>query len=115
MLAAKQSFRSLHPEKQLANQRQRLQQLSHSLQAQVNASVKEHQYKIGLTAEKLRLISPLGVLERGYALARVANQGNAVVKSSRQLQVGDTLNIKLYDGEVSTEVIDTMPSENNDL
>jgi exodeoxyribonuclease VII large subunit len=115
MLVATQRFHSLHPEKQLADQRQRLQHVSQLLHTKVNANIKEQQHKIGLTAEKLRLISPLGVLERGYALARMPSDGNAVVKSSQQLKVGDNLNIKLFDGEVSTKVLNTVPSDSDDI
>ncbi|MDG2088129.1 MAG: exodeoxyribonuclease VII large subunit [Arenicellaceae bacterium] len=114
MRSARQSFRRLHPEKQLVDQYQRLKQMNHLLHTQVYANIKEQQHKIGLAAEKLRLISPLGVLERGYALARLDAAPKAVVKSTQQVRVGDKLNIRLFDGEVSTKILSTVPGNDRD-
>jgi len=46
--------------------------------------------------------SPLKVLERGYAIATDA-AGN-VVRDSDQVSVGDTVNIQLHRGRLTTEV-----------
>lgn len=56
--------------------------------------------------ERLRLQleerGPLKVLERGYAIATDA-AGN-VLRSSKQIAIGDTVSIQLHQGRVSTEV-----------
>ncbi len=49
----------------------------------------------------LDAVSPLKVLERGYAIVR---KGEALVKSARQLVVGDQVNIAFAKGQVSARV-----------
>jgi exodeoxyribonuclease VII large subunit len=46
--------------------------------------------------------SPLRVLERGYAIATDA-AGN-VLRASDQVNLGDTVNVRLYRGRLITEV-----------
>jgi exodeoxyribonuclease VII large subunit len=56
--------------------------------------------------ERLRLQleerSPLRVLERGYAIA--TDVAGNVLRSSDQVNLGDTVNVKLHGGRLSTEV-----------
>jgi exodeoxyribonuclease VII large subunit len=46
--------------------------------------------------------SPLRVLERGYAIATDA-AGN-VLRASDQVNLGDTVNVQLHRGRLTTEV-----------
>ncbi len=52
----------------------------------------------GLNA-RLTLLSPIGVLERGYALT-FDNNGQ-LIKSVKQLKQNDTIAIRLTDGQVT--------------
>ena len=103
---AQLSLRRLHPKKQLADRRRRVAQNAVRLHSQIRSVLKEQQSKMALAAEKLRLVSPLGVLERGYALAQLDKAGAGVVKSIEQLNAGDKLKVILSDGEVSTQVLE---------
>lgn len=49
-------------------------------------------------------LSPLAVLERGYSIVR---KGEKVVKSPEDVATGDTLEIKLHKGKISSKVIDS--------
>ncbi|MBT5032329.1 MAG: exodeoxyribonuclease VII large subunit [Proteobacteria bacterium] len=100
---AQLSLRRLHPKKQLADRRGHVAQNTIRLHSQIRSVLKEQQSKMALAAEKLRLVSPLGILERGYALAQL---DKACVKSIEQLSVGDKLKVILSDGEVSTQVLE---------
>ena len=51
--------------------------------------------------EKLELINPMGVLKRGYSLS---TQDNHVIKSIKNLDVNKDLVIKLYDGNIITNI-----------
>ncbi len=55
-------------------------------------------------AAKLHALSPLAVLDRGYALVRHDDDERAVVRSSSALSPGDRLRVRLSDGEVRAEV-----------
>ena len=68
-----------------------LKQLPHALAEQCGSRLKN-------ALEKLNVLSPLNILERGYSITRLAASG-AIVKSARQLHAGDSLDIKLKDGE----------------
>ncbi len=50
---------------------------------------------------KADALSPLSTLKRGYSVATLDGK---VVKSKDQLSLGDTVLLKLYDGEVSAEI-----------
>jgi exodeoxyribonuclease VII large subunit len=49
-------------------------------------------------------MSPLKVLTRGYAMAQDAEGG--VIRSVNQVAIGDTLQISLGDGKLTTAVTD---------
>lgn len=54
-------------------------------------------------AAKLDGLSPLKVLSRGFSV--VTNTEGEIVKSKKQVNVGDNLNLRLKDGVIKTEVI----------
>jgi exodeoxyribonuclease VII large subunit len=51
---------------------------------------------------RLRSLSPLAVLERGYAL--VMSENGALVRSVSQLEEGERVKTRLSDGEFSSTV-----------
>lgn len=57
--------------------------------------------RLGATAGKLDAISPLKVLGRGYAIAKV--RGKVLTKAS-QAKEGDILTVRLHEGELNCEV-----------
>ncbi|MDP2860958.1 MAG: exodeoxyribonuclease VII large subunit, partial [bacterium] len=52
--------------------------------------------------QKLRLSDPTGRLKQGYSI--IFNIGNKVIKSSRQINVGEEVFIKFYKGGATTRV-----------
>ena len=58
--------------------------------------------KLDNLIQKLELINPLGVLKRGYSLTY---QNNRLVKSIKDIKTNSNLLIKLYDGEITANVI----------
>ena len=65
-----------------------------------NLSVKKQRYIQSVS--KLDAMSPLKVLTRGYAMAE--NDRGELVRSSRQVTIGDKLNIRFSDGAVTAAV-----------
>ena len=59
---------------------------------------------VGLTA-KLDAMSPLKVFARGYAMAQSAN--GTVIRSVRQVSVGDSVKVQLSDGFLTTQISET--------
>ena len=62
---------------------------------------KKNEYN--LLINTLKLVNPLGILEKGYSLATVNDK---VIKSSQDVSVDDIINVKLYEGNIKAKVIE---------
>lgn len=51
---------------------------------------------------QLAHLSPLAILERGYAIVQNADEG--VIRSSRQARVGEALSVRLHQGQLGVRV-----------
>lgn len=114
-------------QRQLAQQRQTLIQLAarlqrsspaHQLDTQrhynhalyqravraIEARLASHQQHWRRLAETLNVVSPLATLNRGYAI--VANSEGGIVRSSDAVAIGDTVQARLGEGELSCQVVD---------
>jgi exodeoxyribonuclease VII large subunit len=60
--------------------------------------------------ESLSLLSPLEVIKRGYSITY--NDKQKVIKSIKQVKVGENLRIKIADGSIRCNVIDKDEEEN---
>ena len=58
--------------------------------------------KLASMAEKLELVSPLGVLKRGYSLT--TDDSGRVVKAAAEVKVGSLIETRLADGRVKSRV-----------
>ena len=86
------------PQRLLEHNRSTLKFLEKALKQLPRAFAVQCGSRLKNAVEKLNVLSPLNILERGYSITRLAASG-AVVKSARQLQAGDGLDIKFKDGE----------------
>ena len=53
--------------------------------------------------EKLEVLNPLNTLKRGYTITKHEDK---VIKSKKDLEIGDELEVKFDDGSVNTKVVD---------
>jgi exodeoxyribonuclease VII large subunit len=60
---------------------------------------KLHNYNIVIN--KLELLNPLNILSKGYSIIK---KDNMVVKSVKNLKLKDTINIKLYEGNIEATI-----------
>jgi exodeoxyribonuclease VII large subunit len=58
--------------------------------------------KLGIVAAALDAMSPLKVLERGYAIARDAEGG--IVRDAAAIAIGDSLRLRLWKGTLDCRV-----------
>lgn len=58
---------------------------------------------IGGYMEKLSVLNPLNTLKRGYTITKHEDK---VIKSKKDLKIGDELEVKFDDGSVNTKVVD---------
>ncbi|WP_239461605.1 exodeoxyribonuclease VII large subunit [Occallatibacter savannae] len=89
------------PRQLLARARERLGVSDTRIERSVERTVRRASARVDALNARLRSLSPLAVLERGYAL--VMNEDGAVIRSLSQVSEQDKLRTRLSDGEfVST-------------
>ena len=67
-----------------------------------------HQQRFGLAFNKLELLNPLSILDKGYS---VVTKNNVVIKSYKDLKVDDIINIKLKNGNINACVKEVNKNE----
>jgi len=90
------------PRQQLAQARERLQACSTRLQRSQEHQLHTHRARLSALDARLHSLSPLAVLERGYAL--VLNAEGNVIRSASQVATGDQLVTRLADGSFVSRV-----------
>ncbi len=71
------------------------------LQNSMNRLLQENRKQLGNVAAKLDALSPLATLDRGYAIAMKNQQ---VLRSTKNIRVGDEITVKLADGQLDCSV-----------
>ena len=72
----------------------------------LNAKVEDLFHRLDLASTALETASPLKILERGYSVVTFADAGKkngVVVRRSRDVRKGDSLKIRLMEGEINAE------------
>ena len=83
-------------------QRARFDALCNARNAAVRAKIENARQQFGVAAAALDAMSPLKVLERGYAIAQDAN--GAIVREAAAVAVGDELRLRLWKGALNCRV-----------
>ncbi|MBE7032508.1 MAG: exodeoxyribonuclease VII large subunit [Ruminococcaceae bacterium] len=79
-----------------------LDHLTKMFENAANAVFAKKQQEIGGLASKLDGLSPLGTLNRGYSVAK--NSKGEVIRSVEQVRSGDSMTVRVSDGEINTIV-----------
>ena len=66
-----------------------------------NNLIKDKETKFKLLVNTLKLVNPLGILEKGYSLV---TKDKKIIKSDRDVKKGDEINIRLHVGEIKAKV-----------
>ncbi|MDD6615666.1 MAG: exodeoxyribonuclease VII large subunit [Lachnospiraceae bacterium] len=93
------------PEQKLLTQRQRLMDLEDKLQSRMSACIRERQHLLGIYAERLKGLSPLDKLSRGFAW--VTDSEGKRIYSAAQTGKGEELTIYVSDGWIRAQVTDS--------
>jgi exodeoxyribonuclease VII large subunit len=102
-LAARQ--RALQPRPRLEQLRRQLSQMENQLNRQIHHQLQQSQQRFKEAARLLNSVSPLKTLERGYAI--VTDAEGQVLRSSEQVQTGDTVKSRLASGVITSTVTAT--------
>ena len=100
-----------HPRAQLATRRSELHKLDARLGSAHRGLVDAHRRRFADLASRLGAMSPLGVLERGYA---IATSGDRVLTDGREVAAGDSVSIRLSRGVLECTVEAVQSNDQND-
>ena len=68
----------------------------------MKAKLEQSGRKLGVTAASLDALSPLAVLQRGYAIAQ--DQEGQLLRDARSVEVGDAVRVRLAKGRLDARV-----------
>ena len=80
---------------------ERLSNLKELLNKEIKNIINNISNRYNLSLEKLNLLNPLNILNKGYSLVTINGK---VVKNSKDLKENDCVNIKMYEGNVKAIV-----------
>jgi exodeoxyribonuclease VII large subunit len=95
------SYSFNRPHDLLRESAQRVDELERSLSRVMTRCVERYAMRQHSVQQRLEALSPVRVLQRGYALVR---KENVIVTSARRLHEGDRAEIQFHDGTVPTRV-----------
>ncbi len=92
-----------NPQTTLVQLRQRWVALSHRLRHQMDTSLQQHQHRLARLGQRLNDLSPLTILDRGYAL--VYDKKEELLRDAADVSPGERIRIQLQKGSIQAEVI----------
>lgn len=79
-------------------------ELYKKLVKEINQKLQQNRLVLQLKINDLENKSPMNILKKGYSLTY--NEGGNIIKSVGDININDTIKVKLCDGELSARVID---------
>lgn len=89
----------------LVNARRRYESASSACGAALEEKLQNGRERLGLAAASLDALSPLGVLQRGYAITQDAS--GKLVRDAASVNPGDEVSVRLARGRLNTRVVTT--------
>lgn len=96
-----------NPSTVIASYRQRWERLSRRLTDLIHRDLQIHKQRLIHLAQRLNDLSPIAILERGYALVYSTEQ--RLLRDTEKVQHGDKIHIRLYNGSILATVESTNP------
>jgi exodeoxyribonuclease VII large subunit len=89
----------------LVRARRRYETASSACGDALDLKLQQGRERLGLAAASLDALSPLGVLQRGYAIAQDAS--GKLVRDAASVNIGDEVSVRLARGRLNTRVVTT--------
>lgn len=83
---------------------QYIDDLKEEIKLYMNNIIENKSHNLQLKIQKLDLLSPLKILQRGYSVC--FNEQGELIKTKKQVKVNDLINVKLNDGNIKTKVVE---------
>jgi exodeoxyribonuclease VII large subunit len=101
------ALRQRHPSARVGRARERTGKLRRRLEAAMAAGLAERRRFLAVIEGKLEALSPVAILERGYAIAR--RPDGRVLRRAAEARVGEPLEVLLGEGALGVRVETTLP------
>jgi exodeoxyribonuclease VII large subunit len=102
------TLRGLSPRAQLANSRQRLDDLTLRTLTAIEHRLELEQQRVNGLSQKLEALSPLAILNRGFAVVSRAGT-TEVIRSASAVSAGEGLDVRVSEGRFRVEVVNKKP------
>lgn len=99
------------PKELLMIKQQAVDSNSQQLMRLLSETLQQKRHDLAMAAEKLTLLSPLAVLERGYSIVRTLD--GRVISRAQDITVGQELEVKMHQGNIDVQVIDAREDDND--
>ncbi|MDC9623940.1 exodeoxyribonuclease VII large subunit [Xenorhabdus sp. XENO-7] len=99
-----------NPDQQIRHHSQQIQQYDFRLKQTIERQLGHYREKFAVSCSQLNAVSPLATLQRGYSISETSD--GTLLKETKQVEVGDTLNTRLQDGWVKSQVVQVKKQPN---
>lgn len=96
-------LKRLLPISRLKQQQQLVEALSSQLNRLTRQQITDEKKQLAQLIRTLSVVSPLNTLERGYSITSDAQTGNVIYRSD-EVTIGQSLQIRLFEGQLDCEV-----------
>ena len=83
---------------------EKLKSLQNSLNINLKLNLNKKEFIYETNLNKLELLNPLGILKKGYS---VVTKDKNVIKSYKSVKKGDKIDVRLSDGYILAEIIES--------
>lgn len=94
-----------HPERQLRDRRQRLVELEDRMKTIMERNMMQERHRLAILSGRLHGLSPLQKIGKGFGF--VTDGDGRRVESVETLHAGDMMEVRLADGKVRSQVVET--------
>ncbi|MFD1018699.1 exodeoxyribonuclease VII large subunit [Thalassobacillus hwangdonensis] len=112
LLHAQTRFNQQHPDQQVIQSTERLQQATAQLQKNFQLLYKEKVNTFNHMLSKLSILNPLEIMKRGFAIPY--GQSGEVIKRVEEVQPGDAITVKVQNGRLDCQVWGIEEDENDE-
>ncbi len=102
LMAEQSRLAFLSPMNSIRNNQQRLDEIFFRLERGLSHKLSLSQSHVSSLQSRLKVLNPLQVLQRGYAI--VSDDQGKILSSVKGVQQGDAINVRLSDGALDAEV-----------
>lgn len=106
----KNTLERLSPEHQINTYRQRLDEIAFRLEQSIQVRLDKKGLQVDNLIQSLRSLNPKAVLERGYAIVTLSEDGR-VIKNAEQTHTNESIHIRVSQGSLDARITKINPGE----